>query len=498
MSANGAIPGLAEPLLREAPAKEVPAWRWSDSAVVSIVGVAGPLVAWLQAPDLIVAGLNSAALLLLAIALAAVIELLAQMVGDVHGSLITASLANIVELALSLVALRQGMLRFVQINLLGTVLTSCLLVPGLSFVLRGLSESRDKLNKHAGAMVSMCLLLASLAYSVTTAYNVTSQHKHHCQMYCDVQQVKGISHLVAIVLLLCYAVLLVWSTVTHSHLIAKRRSKYKKTSRLATASLAAAPADAETGDAYNGGGGAITEEAVGWLSNLLKGDKAKAADAKAAADAEAASRTVSTLNGGSGGSTWLLTATILGVLLLTLWVVVCANALLASLDGATKLLGLSRHFAALVLVPNVGGMDAIVTAANLALKGHVDLALSFSVGIAIQILIGVLPVLVLVGWAIGQPLLMDLRAFEAVLLLLCVLVVNGVVRRASATYLEGAMMIGAYLVVALTYFYRSHEEEYGFDGHVPVCICGEACCLPGNETWEVGRVSGSWVHHRLS
>ena len=122
-------------------------------------------------------------------------------------------------------------------------------------------------------------------------------------------------------------------------------------------------------------------------------------------------------------------------------------------------------------------MDAIVTAANLALKGHVDLALSFSVGIAIQILIGVLPVLVLVGWAIGQPLLMDLRAFEAVLLLLCVLVVNGVVRRASATYLEGTMMLGAYLVVALTYFYRSHEEEYGFDGHVPVCICGEACCL---------------------
>ena len=115
-----------------------------------------------------------------------------------------------------------------QINLLGTVLTSCLLVPGLSFVLRGLSESRDKLNKHAGAMVSMCLLLASLAYSVTTAYNVTSQHKHSCHQYCDVPQVTGISHLVAIVLLVCYAVLLVWSTVTHSHLIAKRRSKYKK------------------------------------------------------------------------------------------------------------------------------------------------------------------------------------------------------------------------------------------------------------------------------
>ena len=102
--------------------------------------------------------------------------------------------------------------------------------------------------------------------------------------------------------------------------------------------------------------------------------------------------------GGVGG----VVATVACVLVLTLWVVLCADALLGSLDGATHGIGLTRHFAALVLVPNVGGMDAIVTATSLAIKGHVDLALSFAVGTAIQILLGVLPLLVLVSWLVSN------------------------------------------------------------------------------------------------
>ena len=82
------------------------------------------------------------------------------------------------------------------------------------------------------------------------------------------------------------------------------------------------------------------------------------------------------------------------------------------------------------------------------------------------------------SWALNQPLLLDLRSFEAILLLLSVLVVNGVVRRASATYLEGAMMVGAYLVVAVTYFFREHDQEYGSKAHkmasasaAPLAVC---------------------------
>ena len=96
------------------------------------------------------------------------------------------------------------MLRFVQVNLLGSVVSSCLLIPGICFVARGLSNPRDKLNKHTGAMASLVLLLASLAYCVTTAFNVTThshrKHERECAVYCDDEPVLGISRLVALVL----------------------------------------------------------------------------------------------------------------------------------------------------------------------------------------------------------------------------------------------------------------------------------------------------------
>ena len=182
---------LGEPLLQE---QEAPTSNASSSTTKAaqglivtiasaIVSVGGPCAAWLGAPDMLIAALNVIALVMLAIAMASVVEKLAHVSGHVIGSLITTTLANVLELTLSMVALKGGMLRFVQVSLLGTVMTQSLLVPGICFVLRGLSEPRDKLNKHAGAMASLVLLLAGLAYCVLTAFNETTLHKHQAECW---------------------------------------------------------------------------------------------------------------------------------------------------------------------------------------------------------------------------------------------------------------------------------------------------------------------------
>ena len=225
------ILGLSEPLLGKdnasAPGRgAAPSLRLRISAV--LMGVSGPASAFLGMPDLLVASLNTGGIVALAILLASAVEQLAHVAGPVVGSLIATTLSNVVALTLSLVALRRGMLRFVQVNLLGSVVASCLLIPGVCFVARGLSNPRDKLNKHTGAMASLVLLLASFAYCVTTAFNVTayshSKQERKCAVYCDDEPVLGISRLVALVLLCCYAVMLVWSTMTHAHLTSKKRS----------------------------------------------------------------------------------------------------------------------------------------------------------------------------------------------------------------------------------------------------------------------------------
>ena len=72
---------------------------------------------------------------------------------------------------------------------------------------------------------------------------------------------------------------------------------------------------------------------------------------------------------------------------------------------------------------------------------------------------GVLPLLVLLCWAVLRlPLTVDLRSFEAAVLVLSTLVATAVVRRARSTYLEGVLLLGAYCIVAITYLFRSREE----------------------------------------
>ena len=77
--------------------------------------------------------------------------------------------------------------------------------------------------------------------------------------------------------------------------------------------------------------------------------------------------------------------------------------------SSTRQLGWSHHFVTLVFVPLLGGIDGIVTAGALACKGHVDFALSFAVGGAIQVLLGVLPVLVLVVAPVLVPVVLRAR-----------------------------------------------------------------------------------------
>jgi hypothetical protein len=68
---------------------------------------------------------------------------------------------------------------------------------------------------------------------------------------------------------------------------------------------------------------------------------------------------------------------------------------------------------------------------------------------------------------------------QAVVLLLSVLVVNGIVRQAESTYLEGVLLIASYLIIAVAFSYRSVKPDFG----MLLKSCDAVC--PG---WD----DGSW------
>lgn len=79
----------------------------------------------------------------------------------------------------------------------------------------------------------------------------------------------------------------------------------------------------------------------------------------------------------------------------------------------------------------------------------------------------VTPFTVLAGWALGQPMTLDLHAFEILVLLLSVLIVTSILQVSYVSiyisyssqdgysnWLEGSMLCSAYLVVAIIYFFE--------------------------------------------
>jgi len=88
----------------------------------------------------------------------------------------------------------------------------------------------------------------------------------------------------------------------------------------------------------------------------------------------------------------------------------------------------------------------------MAAKDRLDLSLAVALGSSIQIAIGVIPALCLTGWAIGQPLTLSFGAFETVVLVAAVILVNTLIQDGRSNYIEGALLFALYLVAALSFW----------------------------------------------
>jgi Ca2+:H+ antiporter len=81
-----------------------------------------------------------------------------------------------------------------------------------------------------------------------------------------------------------------------------------------------------------------------------------------------------------------------------------------------------------------------------------EITIGVAIGSSIQISVGVVPILVLVGWAIGRDLTLYFENFETICLFLSVLLVNLVVNDGKSHYLEGIMLVSLYLVIAVAFW----------------------------------------------
>jgi len=336
------------------------------------------------------------AILPLAALLGDATEQLALHTNETIGGLLNATFGNATELIICYFLLKSGQLATVQISLLGSILSNSLLVMGFACMAAGMVKREVCFSDQAAGHNTTMLLIAILGISLPTLMVNIGQFNIHDETDLSM------SHFISIVLLLLYGFYLVF-TMTEP--------QPEKAKLLPQSANEAADGEGDDDDDDD-----EEEEPILSLSASLA---------------------------------WLVIATIILAYL--------SELLSASVEEAAVQLGLNKAFVGFVIIPIIGNAAEHSTAVVMARRLKMDLALSVAQGSSTQIALFVVPVMVLLGWAIGQPLDLIFGTFETVITFLSVVIVSGIVSDGKTNWLEGIMLIAAYFLIASAFFFMKDD-----------------------------------------
>jgi Ca2+:H+ antiporter len=93
-----------------------------------------------------------------------------------------------------------------------------------------------------------------------------------------------------------------------------------------------------------------------------------------------------------------------------------------------------------------------------------NLALAHVLGASIQTALLNTPLVVIVGWGLNIPMNMQFEVFDAVALVLAVLVVGSFLRDKKSNYMEGSLLVFVYIIIAIAAFYYPDPPHHGGGG----------------------------------
>ncbi|KAI1200238.1 calcium/proton exchanger [Nemania serpens] len=374
--------------------------------------------------------INFFAIIPLAAVLSFATEQISAKLGEALGGLLNATFGNAVELIVSIIALRDHQIEVVKSSMIGSILSNLLLVMGMCFFFGGIVNMRDENNQGmeqsfasitAQTTASLMTLSAASIILPGALFMIVKSSQKDQKDGRDITL--SLSRGTAIILLLIYVLYLWFQLRTHHNLFGSE------------------PATIEDGPTQ-------TEDVE--------------AERRENGTANAATARNGEHNGESEDEAVMSPWAAAGVLIVTTVLVsICADYLVESIDSLVERGGISRSFIGLILIPIVGNAAEHVTAVVVAIKNKMDLAMGVAIGSSIQIAIFVTPFLVILGWIMDRDMDLHFETFQTVAFGLSVLVVIYTVQDGKSNYLEGAMLMSLYVIIAIAFFVT--PSQY-FDG----------------------------------
>ncbi len=287
--------------------------------------------------------LNFFAIIPLAAVLSFATEEIASRLGETLGGLVNATFGNAVELIVSIVALRAGEIEVVQASMLGSILSNLLLVLGMCFFLGGIYNMRsaDGSGREQSFSQGTAQTTCSLMALASASMILPAA------LYGVLDQADE-DHKQASILILSRGTAMILLLLYVLYLYFALRT-HKKLFEPESQATTASEQDEQ-------------EPLLGpWSAGLV-------------------------------------------LVVTTLVISVCADYMVDSIDALVATGKISKTFIGLILIPIVGNAAEHVTACVVAVKDKMDLAMGVAIGSSIQIALLVTPSLVMLGWAIGQPM----------------------------------------------------------------------------------------------
>jgi Ca2+:H+ antiporter len=141
------------------------------------------------------------------------------------------------------------------------------------------------------------------------------------------------------------------------------------------------------------------------------------------------------------------------LLIATAAIVWMSEMLVGTVEHVVLEIGITEFFLGIIIVPLIGNVAEHLVAVTVAAKNQMELSLAISVGSSLQIALFVAPLLVFVSLLMGNPLTLVFNQFELIALMAAVLIAGLVSLDGESNWLEGAMLLAIYVIIALAFFW---------------------------------------------
>mmetsp|Transcript_99652 Transcript_99652/g.251402 ORF Transcript_99652/g.251402 Transcript_99652/m.251402 type:complete len:478 (+) Transcript_99652:3-1436(+) len=362
-------------------------------------------------------------------------ELAASLKNDMLAGLLNATFGNAVEMVITVQTLRAGLFDVVKATLLGSVLSNTLLVLGMSFLCGGLWTFKERREEAPGKGEDGRMQPLQPGSDVF-GDNGTGSMEAMADAFNVEEKIQSFSVLGALVntsmlLISCmsFSLITVFRCVTHTD-DAEETYRYTEDILLPVSRISSM---------------IIMMAYVAYIFFQLVTHK------------EAMS-TEGEDDGGEDEGSHLSVVKSTCLLFLTTGIVAFSSDLMVdAIEGVTEKAKLSEHFIGIILLPIVGNACEHAAAVRFAMQDKLGLSVSIAVGSSTQIALFAVPFSVIAGWVMRRPMDLNFGALNTSVMTVSVIVVLSMVVDGQSNWLQGYLLMAAYIVIAICYWHLPNE-----------------------------------------